>query len=148
MPDEAHEHIHVGAPLDRCVGIATDFERYPTWAKDVKAARVLDRDDVGRGRRVEYRIAALGMSVRNVLDYAYDDAGRGFSWHLVEGDMLRALDGRYTFEPDGGGTRVTYDLAVDLAVPLPGLLKRRAAGRIVGAALKDLKHAAESAVTG
>ena len=89
MPDEAHEHIHVGAPVERCVGIATDFERYPTWAKDVKAARVLDRDDTGRGRRVEYRVAALGMSVRNVLDYAYDDAGSGFSWHLVEGDSKR-----------------------------------------------------------
>ena len=58
--------------------------------------------------------------------------------------MLRALDGTYAFAADGDGTRVDYDLRVDLAVPLPGLVKRKAAGMITGAALADLKRVAES----
>ena len=49
--------------------------------------------------------------------------------------MLRRLDGRYGFEPEGDGTRVTYDLVVDIAIPMPGLVKRRAAGMIMGTAL-------------
>jgi uncharacterized membrane protein len=148
MAEQVSERIHVDAPPKRCYEVAIDFERYPDWAKDVKQAHVVSRDAEGRGERVEYRAAAFGRSTRYVLEYDYAEAPAAFSWKFVEGDMLRRLDGRYGFEDDAGGTRVTYDLAVDLAVPMPGLLKRRAAGRIVGTALKDLKHAAERAVAG
>ncbi len=147
MADEAHEQIHVDADPARCFACASTFEGYPDWANDVKQATVLERDDQGRGARVEYRAAAMGRSVRYVLDYDFTDAPDGFSWSLVEGDMLRALDGRYGFAPDGDGTRVDYRLRVDLAVPLPGLIKRRASGLIVGTALKDLKRVVEETMT-
>jgi ribosome-associated toxin RatA of RatAB toxin-antitoxin module len=144
MADVAHEQIHVEAdPLD-CFDLATDFESYPSWVNDVKEARILTRDDVGRPARVEYRAAALGRSIRYVLDYDYGEAPAAFSWTLVEGDMLRAIDGTYAFAADGHGTLVTYDLRVDLAIPMPGMIKRRAAGMITGAALKDLKRVAET----
>ena len=124
--------------------LATDFEAYPAWTSDVKHARVVERDAEGRATRADFRAAALGRSVRYVLDYDLSDAPRSFSWQLVEGDMLRTLEGRYTFDDVDEGTDATYDLTVDLAIPLPGLVKRRAAGRIVAAALQDLKHAAEA----
>ena len=55
------------------------------------------------------------------------------------------LDGSYRFEPEGpDSTRVHYELTVDVAVPLPGLLKRRAAGLIMGSALKELKKQVEA----
>ena len=58
--------------------------------------------------------------------------------------MLRRLDGTYRFEAEGAdSTRVHYDLAVDMSMPLPGLLKRRAAGLIMGSALKELKKQVE-----
>ncbi len=144
MADEAHEQIHVAADPFDCFDLATDFESYPTWAKDVKVATIVARDDAGRPARVEYRAAALGRKVRYVLDYDYGKAPESFSWTLVEGDMLRALDGTYAFEAEGDGTRVTYDLRVDLSVPMPGLLKRRAAGTITSTALKELKREAEA----
>jgi hypothetical protein len=143
MADEAHERISVAASPDLCWAVATDFERYPEWAKDVKHAAVLERDDQGRGSRVEYRVAGLGRSIRYVLRYDYAEAPAAFSWDLVEGDVLRQLDGRYGFEADGSGTKVTYDLLVDVAIPLPGMIKRRAAGMIVGTALKELKKEVE-----
>lgn len=144
MTDEAHEQIHVQAdPLD-CFDLATDFEAYPTWVNDVKEAKILARDGAGRPARVEYRAAALGRTIRYVLDYDFGEAPTRFSWTLVEGDMLRAIDGTYAFTAEGDGTLVTYDLRVDLSIPMPGLLKRRAAGMITGAALKDLKRVAEA----
>ena len=141
--DEAHEEIVVAASPALCFGIAADFEEYVTWVGDVKEVSVLERDADGRGTRVQYRASAIGRTIRYVLDYDFAEAPGAFSWSLVEGDMLRAIDGRYGFAPEDGGTRVTYDLRVDLAVPLPGLLKRKAAGLITGAALKDLKRVAE-----
>jgi hypothetical protein len=110
----------------------------------VKQATVLARDRDGRGTRVEYEVAALGRRVRYVLDYDFATAPLAFSWSLVEGDMLRALDGRYAFDAVGDGTLVDYTLRVELAIPLPGLIKRKASGMIVGTALRDLKRVVEA----
>jgi ribosome-associated toxin RatA of RatAB toxin-antitoxin module len=144
MTDTASERIRVDASADRCFDVAIDFESYPEWARDVREAKVLATDDEGRGTKVEYRAAALGKSVRYVLQYDYTEAPVAFSWSLVEGDMLRRLDGTYRFEAEGpSSTRVHYDLAVDMSMPLPGLLKRRAAGLIMGSALKELKKQVE-----
>jgi Polyketide cyclase / dehydrase and lipid transport len=145
MVDEAHEHTRVEADVASCFARVADFESYPSWAKDVKEARAVERDDLGRATRVEYRASALGRTIRYVLDYDFGDAPHALSWSLFEGDMLRALVGRYSFSPDGSGTLVGYDLRVDLAVPMPGLVKRRAAGVIVANALRDFKRAVEDA---
>ena len=145
MTETADERIRIEAAAARCWDVAVDFESYPEWVRDVKDVRIVERDDEGRGRRVEYRAAALGKSIRYVLEYDYAEAPGAFSWKFVEGDMLRRLDGTYRFEPDGpGSTRVHYQLAVELAVPLPGMVKRRAAGLIMGNALKELKKQVEA----
>ncbi len=144
MTETASERIRVEAPADRCFDVAIDFESYPEWAKDVKSAHILETDAEGRGTKVEYRAAALGKSIRYVLEYDYTEAPHAFSWHFVEGDMLKSLDGTYRFEAEGdASTRVHYDLAVEIGVPLPGLLKRRAASLIMGNALKELKKQVE-----
>lgn len=143
VPEQTTERITVGAPPSRCYEVAAEFERYPEWAKDIKEVSVLDRDDEGRPRNVRYRAAAMGRSISYTLAYDYAGAPESFSWSLVEGDMVRRLDGSYRFDPDDGRTRVTYQLSVDLALPLPGLVKRRAEGRIVGSALRELKKRAE-----
>ncbi|MDQ6854090.1 MAG: SRPBCC family protein [Actinomycetota bacterium] len=144
MAEQVSERIHIDAPPARTYEVATDFERYPDWAKDVKQADVLERDAEGRGAQVEYRAAAFGRSARYVLQYDYSQAPGAFSWTLVEGEMVRTIDGTYRFDPDGDGTRVSYDLAIDPSIPLPGFLKRRTAGMIVSTALKELKKAVES----
>src|SRR5450759_1865649 len=144
MADEAHEHTTVGAPPDRCYAVAIDFEPYPEWARDVKEVTVLGRDAEGRSARVEDRVAGLGQSIHYELEYDYGDALGSFSWQLVEIDNLRQLDGRYGFEPEGTGTRVAYDLTIDVAIPLPGLIKRQAARMIISTALRlSLIHISE-----
>ena len=105
MSDDAREQIEVAASPARCFALATAFEAYPEWTSDVKQVTVLDRDAAGRGTRVEYHVAGLGRRVRYLLDYDFSDAPRAFSWSLVEGDLLRALDGRYEFAPTADGTR-------------------------------------------
>ena len=145
MAEQASERIRIEAPVERCLAVALDFERYPDWARDVKQAAVLERDAEGRGSRVEFRAAGLGKSFRYTLAYDYSQMPSAFSWQLVEGEGLRRLDGSYRLEADGESTRVHYELAVDISIPLPGLIKRRAAGMIMGTALKELKKAVEAA---
>ncbi len=57
----------------------------------------------------------------------------------MQGDVTRRLDGSYDIYPsDDGSADVTYHLVVDLKVPLPVFVKRRAEGRITYTALKEL----------
>jgi len=71
VTDTASERIRVEAPADRCFDVAVDFESYPEWLRDVKEAKILEVDDEGRGHLVEFRAAALGKSIRYVLEYDY-----------------------------------------------------------------------------
>ena len=144
MADEARESIHIEASPDRCYAVAIDFDRYPEWATDVKHVEVLDRDSEGRGTRVRYEISALGKTIGYILGYDYADAPGGFSWRLEKADVLRRLDGAYRFDATGGGTQVGYVLTVDVTLPLPGFMKKAAAGMIVDNAMKQLKRYVEA----
>ena len=143
MSDRAAQTTLINAPLDKCYGIALDFERYPEWARDVKEATVRARDDQGRATRVEFRASALGRSTRYTLEYDYSDAPNRLSWHLVDGDIMRSIDGAYSFVEVDGGTQVFYEIEIELVIPLPGIVKRRAEQRILDT-VRELKTRAES----
>src|ERR1700722_1087753 len=128
-----------GTP-QHCFEVLTNFELYPDWAADIKAVTIDGRDDQGRPEQVTFRAAAFGRSTSYTLRYDYTHAPAELSWIQVQGDLTRRLDGAYILEPTGdGGTEIRYDLIVDLRVPLPGFVKRRAEGRIMGTALRELK---------
>jgi uncharacterized membrane protein len=129
MPDQATQRMHIEAPLERIWDVLTDFEAYPTWARDLKEATV-----------VRFRAAAMGRSTTYTLAYDWGDAPHRLPWKLVNGDIQRVLDGAYEFTETDGGTDVKYDLRVELAIPLPGFVKRRAEARIISTALRELRE--------
>ncbi len=140
MADQATETIEIAAPAERIVDVLTDFDSYPSWARDLKGVTVESVDRTGRGEEVTFRAAAMGRSTSYTLRYEYNDTPTTISWELVRGDIMRCLDGSYVLEPAGPGrTRVTYHLTVDLVVPLPGFVKRRAESKIVHTALRELR---------
>jgi uncharacterized membrane protein len=143
MSDRAAQTTLINAPLAKAYAVALDFERYPEWAKDVKEAIGRGRDDQGRATLVEFRASALGRSTRYTLSYDYSDAPNRLSWHLVDGDIMRAIDGAYSFVEVDGGTQVFYEIEIELVIPLPGFVKRRAEQRILDT-VKELKARAES----
>jgi len=144
MSDEARESIYIEGSPEQCYAVAIDFDRYPEWATDVKDVEVLDRDGEGRGTRVRYEISAMGKTIGYILAYDYADAPGGFSWKLEKAKVLSQLDGTYRFDADETGTLVSYALAVEITVPLPGFMKKAAAGMIVNNAMKQLKAYVEA----
>ncbi len=139
MSDQATQQMHIEAPRDRIWEALVDFEAYPTWAKELKEATVLQRDAQGRPQLVRFRAAAMGRSVTYTLSYDWTRAPDALPWKLVTGDIVRVLDGSYELREVDGGTDVTYHLTADLIVPLPGFVKRRAEARIISTALRDLR---------
>ena len=143
MQEQVAERMMIRATPEHCFAILADFERYPEWSPDIKSVTVLERDSEDRATRVAIRAGAFGRSTSLTLAYDYHNAPKELSWVQVEGDLTRRYDGSYSFDEAGDETEVTYQLTVELKVPLPGFIKRRAEGRLVGGALKELKARAE-----
>jgi len=144
MAESASQTITIAATPERVWSIAIDFEKYPEWAKDVKDVIVRSRDADGRPVEVEYRASALGRSTHYTLGYDYSQAPNVLAWRMLRGDIMRTIDGAYHFSPTAdGGTEVRYDLAIELVVPLPGFVKRRAEVRILNT-VRELKIRAEA----
>jgi hypothetical protein len=79
-----------------------------------------------------------------LLEYTWPRDRGSVTWKLVSSSLLRSLDGAYKLSPKGSGTDVTYELTVDLIIPMIGLLKRKAERRLTDTALKDLKKRVEA----
>ncbi|HYZ94061.1 MAG TPA: SRPBCC family protein [Actinomycetota bacterium] len=143
MTETVASDIDVDAGTDQVLGVLCDFESYPQWARSVKEARILERDDDGRAATVEFRVSPGPLpEVRYVLRYSYSP--HGISWDYVEGD-LKEVRGSYALEESDGRTHVTYNLAIDPGrLPLPGFVKARAAREITRVALKELKRRVEA----
>jgi len=144
MAETATQTITIDAPPERVWEIAVDLESYPVWAHDIKDVNIRATDDAGRPLEVEFRASALGRSTHYTLKYDYSNAPTELGWTMLSGDIQRSIDGVFVFEPaDDGGTFVRYDLAIDLVVPLPGFVKRRAEVRILNT-VRELKVRAEA----
>lgn len=145
MTDYATERMIVRASPEQCFEVVVDFERYPEWAADIKQVEITERDSEGRPAVVAFRAAAFGRSTSYTLFYDYTGAPQELTWVQTRGDLTSRLDGAYVFEPTvDGDTEVVYRLVVELKVPIPGFVKRRAEGRIMQTALKNLKARVES----
>ncbi|WP_210438138.1 SRPBCC family protein [Nocardioides xinjiangensis] len=144
MAEQTSASITIDAPPADVMAVIADFESYPEWAKGMKEVEVRAEGADGRADRVHF---ALDVSpIKDEYTLAYDwDGDREVTWTLVEGNMLRALDGAYTLVDRGdGSTEVTYRLALDVSIPLIGMLKRKGEKILIDTALKGLKKRVES----
>ncbi|WP_228994077.1 SRPBCC family protein [Streptomyces sp. DH8] len=146
MAEHTSSSITIEAAPADVMGVIADFARYPEWTGEVKEAEVLATDDQGRAERVRLVLDAGAIKDDHVLSYTWTGENE-VSWSLVKSQMLRSLDGTYALAPLAGGTRteVTYRLAVDVKIPLLGMIKRKAEKVIIDRALAGLKKRVESA---
>lgn len=142
MADSSESGITVDAPPSAVMAVIADFDSYPEWA-GVKTATVLASAADGRAERVTMSIDAGVIQDEYTLAYEWD-GDSGVSWTLVAGKLQKSQVGSYALAPAGDGTAVTYRLAVDITLPMIGLLKRKAERVIMDTALKGLKKRVES----
>src|SRR6266576_1582867 len=142
MADRTTASITVAAPRADVMAVIADFASYPEWASAVRSAEIVGRDGGGRASQVRFGLDAGVIRDSYVLSYDWD-GDDGVRWDLAEpGSVITALSGGYLLAD--AGTKVTYDLAVDVRVPMPGMLKRRAEKTIIETALKGLRDRAEA----
>ncbi|HEY1237005.1 MAG TPA: SRPBCC family protein [Solirubrobacterales bacterium] len=139
----AEHTVEIAAPINTCFDAITDYETFPKWQGVVVDTEVLDWDEEGRGKRVRLVVDAKVRKVDYTLDYRYDEPTR-IEWDFVEGNGINAADGHYLFEDLGGDrTRATYKFGLEVGIPLPGPVARRAHKSTLKASVEDLKREAE-----
>ncbi|MFD7610265.1 SRPBCC family protein [Streptomyces sp. NPDC059828] len=145
MAEHTSSSITIDAAPADVMGVIADFARYPEWTGEVKETEVLEKDDQGRAVRVRLVLDAGAIKDDHTLAYTWTGANQ-VSWTLVKSQMLRELDGSYTLAPVDGGkrTEVTYQLTVDVKIPMLGMIKRKAEKVIIDRALAGLKKRVES----
>jgi ribosome-associated toxin RatA of RatAB toxin-antitoxin module len=144
MADATSSSITIAAPPERVMAVIADFAAYPEWAEQINTVEVLEPGGNGRAERVRFTMDAGPIKDSYTLDYVWAPDGRSVSWTLVKGQIQKAQDGSYTLAGRGDATTVTYSLAVDLNIPMIGMLRRKAEKVIIDTALKGLKRRVEA----
>jgi ribosome-associated toxin RatA of RatAB toxin-antitoxin module len=143
MAEHTRSSITIDATPAEVMAVIADFAAYPDWTGEVKEIEVLETAANGRAAQVRLLLDAGAIRDEHVLAYTWD-GDREVSWTLVKSQMLRSLDGSYALAPTGSGTEVTYQLAVDVKIPMLGMIKRKAEKVIIDRALAGLKKRVES----
>ena len=144
VAEKTSQTIHIEADPDTVLKVIADIDSYPQWISEYKEAEVQERGDDGYPKTVRFVMDAGVIKDTMVMSYRWPADHNSLSWTLVSSSLLRALEGSYRLTPKGSGTDVTYELSVDLAMPMIGLLKRKAERRLTDTALKDLKKRVEA----
>lgn len=143
MADQTTSTIVVNATPKEIMAVIADFAAYPEWADSMRETQVLSTDEAGRPKQVRFKVDAGAISDEYTLDYVW--SRNEVTWTLVAAKMVKGMDGAYVLRDLGAeGTEVTYRLAVDVAIPMIGMLKRKAEKVIIDTALKGLKKRVES----
>lgn len=144
MADSTTASTTIVAPPAAVMAVISDFGAYPEWASAVRSTEVLEQDGSGLASRVRFELDAGVIKDSYVLGYRWD-GHTGVRWEIAEpGTVVSGMTGRYLLADQGGRTEVTYELAVDIRIPMPGILKRRAEKMIIDTALKGLKQRVEA----
>ncbi|KUI33333.1 cyclase [Mycobacterium sp. IS-1496] len=144
MADKTAQTIYIEADPATVMDVIADIGSYPDWVKEYRETEVLDTDAEGYPKTARMVLDAAVLKDTMVLAYEWPADRNSVTWTLVSSSLLKSLEGAYRLAPKGSGTDVTYELAVDLMIPMIGLLKRKAERRLTETALKDLKKRAEA----
>lgn len=144
MAEQTTSSITIEAAPDAIMDVIADFTAYPQWAKGVTQAEIVADGAGGRAEQVFFALDVSPIKDEYTLAYIWDGDDE-VTWTLAEGKMLRMLDGAYELRDRGdGSTEVTYRLALDVSIPLIGMLKRKGEKILIDTALKGLKKRVES----
>jgi len=149
MGDKTESSIIIDAAPAAIMAVIADLAAYPQWSDGISSVEVLSLyEEDSRPADARFSLASGPIKDNYELEYDWDN-DKSVTWTLTKAEMLTAMDGSYTLtENEDGTTTVHYELAVDVKIPMIGMIKRKAERVIVDTALKGLKKRVESSSSG
>jgi Polyketide cyclase / dehydrase and lipid transport len=140
MAVECIGDVGIEATPAACFSVAADLERWTEWARDLERVDVLERAADGRPSRARMVADLFGKEFDATVDFHHDKAPDELRFTLVEARKLAALEGSFRFEPEPGGTRMTYQLRMVLVKPKAARIERMVSRKIDTALSRDLRR--------
>ncbi len=136
--------IDIKATPTEILAVIADLPAYPQWSAVHKQATVETRFPDGRPKRASMGVSAVGLTDTQLLDYTW--SAHGVSWSLVKPTLQQKdQQGSYSITKGAGVSHVRYELRIDPAIPMPGLIIRQVMKKAISSATDGLKKRVESA---
>ena len=129
--------ILIEATPEEILDVIADLESLTEWSPAHQSSEVVERGDDGRPSVAKMKVNAAGITDEQVVAYTWGDDT--VSWTLVSAGQQRAQDATYTLTPERDKTRVTFDITIDLVVPLPGFLLKRTVKGVMDTSTEGLR---------
>ena len=144
MAEFSSNSINIEASAGDVANVLADLENFPSWSSAIKQVEVHDRDGSGRPTSATVKIEAGVLKDRAKLNYDYSNFPKEISFALEEADLMTEMTGSYEIVGDGDETEVTYKLHVEVSMPVPEMMRKKAEQATIDAALSQLKKKLES----
>src|SRR5882757_9424509 len=124
MATSDSREVVIEASPEEILDVIADVEATPEWSPQYQRAEILEMGDDGRPRLVKMTVKTAGITDEMEIQYTWSDDK--VSWTLIKAGALKKQDASYTLTPDGDKTKVRFDIAIDLSIPMPGFVLKRA----------------------
>ena len=140
MPESSTSTVEVSAPLEEVAAKLTAIAGYPEWLSSIKKVEVIESDTEGRATKADVSIDAGVMKDRATLSYDWSKAPQEITFSLDDADLMTTMDGKYTLKAlDADTTLVTYELGVELSLPVARMMISKTEKTTIDQALKELQ---------
>ena len=140
MSDLSSGTVIIDAPIGEVQGALFDLAKYPEWSTSIKSVEVLASDDQGRLTSGKFVIEAGVLKDKVTLDYDWSEAPSKLSFSFNDADMLTGMEGAYSIKKiDEETTEVTYEMGVEISMPIPAMMRKKAEQATIDQALQQLK---------
>jgi ribosome-associated toxin RatA of RatAB toxin-antitoxin module len=140
MSEFSSSTVEIEAPLTEVALVLFNVAGYPEWLSSIKQVEVLESDGQGRVLKANVSVDAGVMKDRATLEYEWSGAPTEVRFSLDEADLMTAMDGKYILKAlDDETTQVTYELGVQLSMPVPRMMIAKTEKTTIDQALTELK---------
>jgi carbon monoxide dehydrogenase subunit G len=140
MSEFSSATVEIDAPLAEVAEALYNIAGYPEWLSSIKSVEVVESDGEGRVLKANVSVDAGVMKDRATLEYDWSAAPNEVTFSLDEADLMTAMDGKYILKAlDSDTTQVTYQLGVELSLPVPRMMIAKTEKTTIDQALSELK---------
>jgi hypothetical protein len=140
MSDLSTGTIIIDAPIGEVQSALFELAKYPEWSTSIKSVEVIASDDQGRLTSGKFVIDAGMMKDKVTLDYDWSEAPSKLSFSFNDADLLTGMEGSYSIKKiDEDTTAVTYEMGVEISMPIPAMMRKKAEQTTIDQALQQLK---------
>jgi uncharacterized protein YndB with AHSA1/START domain len=137
MAVRATREVVFDASPEAILDALADIEEVPSWSTVHRHAEVLDRHPDGRPHHVKATLKLMGVTDKELLVYHWGPDW--VVWDAQDTFQQRGQHGEYNLTREGDGTRVRFDIIVELAAPIPEFLIKRAKKIVLDVAIDRLR---------